>query len=271
MDLALAAHCVTVDAGGTRLLQDVSAAVVPGELLVVLGANGAGKSTLLKVLAGAIAPSRGSVTIDAAPLGQTRLEEQARRRAVVSQDAGVAFAFSALDVVMLGRTPHFAAVSQRRHRAIARAALRQVGIAALADRNIATLSGGERQRVMLARALAQIWNRPAHGGRYLLLDEPTAALDISQQVRILELTRATARRGVGVLAVLHDINLAARYADRILLLAAGVAVAEGEPTDVLRSDVLESAYDCAVRIIRDPESGPPLVVPVARIDQCRNR
>jgi len=255
----LEARDVVVHAGGAELLRGVSVAVRPGEVVAVIGPNGAGKSTLLRVLSGDVAPRAGTVSMDGVALARLPILEQARRRAVLAQGAELTFGFTALQVALLGRSPHLGTTTARRDRGIARAALRRARVHHLASRSYLTLSGGERQRVMLARALAQIWEAPAHGARYLLLDEPTAALDLAQQHGALEVARAMAETGTGVLVILHDLNLAARHARRVLLIANGRAVAQGTPAEVLREAVLESVFGIGVRVVADPVDGLPLV------------
>ncbi|MDX2170923.1 MAG: heme ABC transporter ATP-binding protein [Deltaproteobacteria bacterium] len=264
----LAAYELTVQAGGTTLLSRVSAAVVPGQVLAVVGPNGAGKSTLLRALAGDRAPSAGAVVLDGRPLAQWRAADLARRRAVVLQHSALDFDFTALEVVMLGRAPHAGRVSRARDLAIATAALTAADAAGLRARAYPTLSGGERQRVQFARALAQIWDTPARSARYLLLDEPTAALDLAHQHRTLQRARDWSRGGCGVFVVLHDLNLAAIYADRVLLLSRGRAMALGAPGEVLRPALIEQVFGVAVTLTAHPDADAPLII--ARIGSRRS-
>jgi iron complex transport system ATP-binding protein len=256
----LAAYDLTVQVGTATLLSGVSAAVVPGHVLAVVGPNGAGKSTLLRALAGDRAPSGGEVKLDGRPLAQWRAADLARVRAVVLQHSGLDFSFTALEVVLLGRAPHAGRVSRARDLAIATAALTAADAAGLRARAYPTLSGGERQRVQFARALAQIWDTPARTPRYLLLDEPTAALDLAHQHRTLQRARDWSRRGAGVFVVLHDLNLAATYADRVLVLSRGRAVALGAPADVLRPELIEQVFGVAVTVTAHPDADTPLIV-----------
>ncbi|MEO8604051.1 MAG: heme ABC transporter ATP-binding protein [bacterium] len=257
----LAAYELSVRAGQATLLSAVSAAVVPGQVLAVVGPNGAGKSTLLRALAGDLAPARGDILLDGRPLSTWRPPALARTRAVVLQHSGLDFAFSALEVVLLGRAPHAGRVSRARDLAIAAAALTAADVAGLRARSYPTLSGGERQRVQFARALAQIWESPGGAPRYLLLDEPTAALDLAQQHRTLQRARDWAQRGTGVLVVLHDLNLAAAYADRILMLSRGRAVALGTPTEVLCAERIAQVFGVEVTLAEHPDAAGPLIVP----------
>ena len=249
--------------GPVDILRDIALAVSPGETVVLLGPNGAGKSTLLAAMSGALTVRRGAVTLDECALADWPQPLLARRRAVLAQHSALGFPFRALDVVLLGRSPWAGATSRSRDLAVATACLAEAAVTHLADRIYTTLSGGERQRVQLARVLAQIdfAGTPADGeARYLLLDEPTASLDPAHQQLTLATARRAAARGMGVLAVLHDLNLAAMYADRIAVMRAGRIVASGKPADVLTEAVVESVFDFTVRIERHPTRGCPLVV-----------
>ena len=259
----LALDAATVRIGPATLLDALSLGVAPGEVLAVVGPNGAGKTTALRLLAGERQPTAGSVRLDGRPLSETPADALALRRAVLPQESGLAFGFSALDVVLLGRTPH--RTTRRTDLAAAGRAMEQAGVDHLADRRYPTLSGGERQRVHLARTLAQL-DGPASGdgaaGRYLLLDEPTSALDLAHQHSVLKTARRQAAEGVGVVAVLHDLNLAAQYADRIAVLAAGRLVAVGTPAAVLTPTVVRCAFGITVVVTAHPCAACPLVVPV---------
>jgi iron complex transport system ATP-binding protein len=247
-------------AGNRRLVDAATVAVAPGEVVAVLGENGAGKSTLLKLLAGEIPPHTGTVTLDGAPLARFAPAALARRRAVLPQDTRVAFGYSALEVVLLGRYPWTHGATGAADLAIARAMLARVDGAYLESRLVTTLSGGERARVQLARVLAQLEGDIAQS-RFLLLDEPTASLDLAHQHLALGLAREIATRGgVGVLAVLHDLNLAAQYADRVVLLKQGRVVADGTPDAVLSAARVSSAFSVRAMVIPHPANGRPLVV-----------
>jgi len=262
----IALHDITVRIGEATLLETVSAAVRPGRLTAVVGPNGAGKTTLLRVATGELAPSVGTVEMDGGPLDALPPREQARRRAVLPQQSQLHFAFSVLEVVLMGRTPHVRGAESARDWKVAQAALGAVGMADFADRTFPTLSGGEQQRVHLARALAQIWTPPTDGHRYLLLDEPTASLDLAHQQNVLRATRTFAADGVGVLAILHDLNLAAQYADHVVMLHRGAVHAQGPPGDVFAPAGIEEVFGCPVCVVAHPTQPCPLVVPDATAD-----
>jgi iron complex transport system ATP-binding protein len=248
---------------GRTILRDVSVEVRPGTLVAVIGPNGAGKSTLLRTLSGEIKPVRGEILLAGRPLSQWTVRQRAQRRAVLPQQSALAFPFSALDVVLLGRTPHHAAeptpFALLTDKIIARAALDLVGLGARLRDSYDTLSGGQQQLVHLARVLAQIWDPPADGVRCLLLDEPTASLDLRYQHLVLSRARKLAREGAAVLAVLHDVNLAAQYADRLVVLNDGEVVEQGTPGRVLRPALLAAVFGVPVTLLGSAEH--PVVVP----------
>jgi iron complex transport system ATP-binding protein len=256
----LAARELSVVASGRFLLREVSCALGPGELLAVVGPNGAGKSTLLKVLCGDIAPSAGEVALEGRPLRSWKHLEQARRRAVLPQESSLGFPFTALEVALMGRHPHLRGAESAHDVAIAHEALELARARQLADRLYPTLSGGEKQRVQLSRVLAQIWEVPESGSRYLLLDEPTNNLDLAHQHGLLQVAKRLAREGAGVFAVLHDLNLAAQYADRLLLLQAGRVAAVGAPHEVITEALIGSVFATPVVVTRHPCLDCPLVV-----------
>jgi iron complex transport system ATP-binding protein len=238
--------------GGRPLVRGVDLEVRAGELVALVGPNGAGKSTLLRLVAGELEPERGSVRLAGAPLGSRSLVERARLRAVMPQETLLRFAFTVRQVVELGR---FAAPDPSADERVVDEALRTTGVAHLASRAFPTLSGGERALATLARVLAQ-------EAPLLLLDEPTASLDLSHQQHAMAVARAAAEAGGGVLAVVHDLNLAATYADRIVLLADGRVVAAGPPWEVLTEERLEAVFGCPVVVVTSPCGDCPLVVPV---------
>lgn len=254
---------IRVEFSQTTILHDVSLAVEPGEVVVVLGPNGAGKSTLLAVLSGALMPRSGQATLEKRHLSRWSPQALARRRAVLPQRSELAFSFRVLEVVLLGRSPHAGVSSREKDLAVARAALAETESDHLADRVYTTLSGGEQQRVQLARILAQIDFLDTDGqsaDRFLLLDEPTSSLDLAHQHMTLKTARRVSERGIGVVAILHDINLAAMYADRIMVLHRGHVIAEGAPHDVLTEAMVRHAFDLSVTISRHPTRGCPHVI-----------
>lgn len=254
--LIVSVNDVSLRLGGRRILDGVSLDLAAGELVVLIGPNGAGKSSLLKLVAGEIPASDGDLRLCGHTLGQWSRRDLARRRAVVPQDTHLDFAFSAFDVVMIGRSPHQRAGVETAadHRA-AWAALRRVDAVHLADRLYPTLSGGERQRVQIARALAQLHGDVPPGPRCLLLDEHTASLDPAHQHAMFDLARTVAAQGVGVLAVVHDLNLAAAYADRVGVMVEGRMIALGSPEETLCPAILDAAFGLSCMLTRNPLDG----------------
>ncbi len=241
--------------GGRAVLRGVDLALEAGEVLVLAGPNGAGKTTLLRVATGVLAPDAGEVTLLGRPLGGWGRRERARAVALVPQETHVPFPFSVGEVVLMGRTPHAARLGfeSREDLRAAAAALERLGIAELADRSILEVSGGERQLAMVARALAQ-------DARVLLLDEPTAHLDVHRRLALEALVRELAGEGRSVLLVSHDLALSARGADRIALLSGGRVLAAGPPAEVLQPGPLRETFGVEVEVLRTAE-GAPVVVP----------
>lgn len=252
----LQASGLGVRRGGALVLDEVDLALRPGEVLGVLGPNGAGKSTLLDALCGELIPASGDVRLDGRLLGDWPAQERARRLAVLPQSSSLSFAFAVVDVVAMGRLPH--ASGRLRDRESVDAALHAADAGHLRERSYLALSGGERQRVHLARVLAQLW--PGGEGQVLLLDEPTSALDPLHQHTTLQAVRDFASQGAAVLVILHDLNLAARYCDRILLLRQGKPHALGSPSEVLQDVPLYEVFGLEVLVQRHPERGHPLII-----------
>jgi len=255
----------TYAVNGERLVHDIDLALRPGRVVAVVGPNGAGKSTLLRLLAGELVPTGGSVCIDGRDLKSVPPSELARRRAVVAQSTALSFPFTVLEVVLLGATVPGFARAEPLVLAIADETLRTVGLTGFEQRLFTELSGGERQRVHIARALCQLATGKPRPGETasLLLDEPTSSLDLSHQGAVLGEARRQACRGLAVLAILHDLNLAAAYADEIVLMSRGRIRASGGPAEVLRDDLLSEVYGCPVRTNATPAAGVPFVIPQA--------
>lgn len=250
------ADAVSLTLQGRAIVREVSLALDPGTVTVLVGPNGAGKSSLLKLMAGEVAPSHGRVHLDGTDLAHMPPAALARRRAVLPQSAEVAFAFRVAEVVSIGLLGTGARSGAR----IARL-LERVDLPGFATRGYDTLSGGERQRVQLARALAQVEVMDPDKPRYLLLDEPTASLDLAHQLLVLREARAHADAGGAVLAVLHDLNLAAMVADRMAVLVGGALLAYGPPESVITDDLLGAAFHVAARVNAVPPG--PFVLPQA--------
>lgn len=238
--------------GGRRVLQDVSLRARPGRVLALIGPNGAGKSSLCGVMAGLMTPSIGSVTLDGTSLSRWGPVALSRRRAMLSQHVELGFPFLADEVVQLGRSQHGSRAPHDRD--VVEAALSAAHAWHLRNRSYLELSGGEKQRVQLARVLAQVWDT-RDAPAWLLLDEPEAGLDIAHQHFILQRARDLTRRGFGVITVLHDLNLAMRYADDVALLAQGRLLRHGSALHALDPQVLSTVYGIALRRHRFDDTG----------------
>ena len=236
------------------ILIDAAIDIRAGEVHALVGPNGAGKSTLFGVLAGDIAPTAGGVTLDGTDLRRLRPRELARLRAVLLQQNAVSFPFSVAEVVRMGRAPWARTAFEAEDDTRVADAMRVTEVDGLADRSVTSLSGGERARVALARVLAQSTG-------ILLLDEPTAALDLKHQEDVLRVVRDRARAGDAVAIVLHDLNAAFAHADRVTLLDGGRVVTTGAPGDVLTAERIAAVYRQEVDVFPHPVTGVPLVVP----------
>jgi iron complex transport system ATP-binding protein len=252
----LRTHNLQIRRGHKVVLSDVSLQLAPGEILGVLGPNGAGKSTLLGALCGELAASEGEVSLDGEALSHWTGTQRAQRLAVLPQVSTLDFAFRVDEVVGMGRLPYQS--GRVRDDEIVAAALAAADAGHLSGRSYLALSGGERQRVHLARVLAQLW--PGQAGQTLLLDEPTSMLDPLHQHTTLQAVREFADRGAAVLVILHDLNLAARYCDRVLLLESGRPVALDTPQQVLQPESLKAVFGLEVLVQAHPERGHPLII-----------
>lgn len=238
---------------GTKVVIDnLSLNLQPGQVVALLGPNGAGKSTLMRLLAGELQPKHGQVQIEGTPAHHTRI--LSTRRAMLPQQSTLSFPFRAEEVVLMGRMPHLHRGSEQpADFEIVQQALKAAGVEHLATKPYTHLSGGEQQRVHFARVLAQIWEPPAQGARYLLLDEPIANLDPAFQVQILKKAAELASQNTLVLVSLHDLNMAAIYAHQLLLLQGGHLVAQGNPTEVLTEENLKQVYGLPFRVQQHPD------------------
>jgi iron complex transport system ATP-binding protein len=259
---AVELRSLSVRLGGAEVVQGISAIVEEGEWVGLIGPNGAGKTTVLRAVAGLL-PYAGSVRIDrdeVAGLGRTRV---ARRVALVPQEPVIPEDTRVAEYVLLGRTPHLAPFARESQRdlEVAAAAVERLDLLGLAGRRLGSLSGGERQRAVLARALAQ--EAPV-----LLLDEPTAALDVGRQQQVLELVdRLRRERGLTVVSAMHDLTLAGQFAERLLLVDGGRLVAAGTAAEVLTEELVATHYGASVRIVADPQLG-VVVVPARALAEA---
>lgn len=246
--------------GKKALIHNISFDVQSGELLSIIGANGAGKSTLMKLLCKDEVASSGEITIRNQPINSFNLKEISKFRSVLSQHHTIAVSFTVNEIVMMGRYPHFEQRPSPNDIQVVNAAMEETGVAQLNTRAYNTLSGGEQQRVQFARVLAQIYDQPKG---LLFLDEPTNGLDLLYQQQILQLVRSLTNRGVCVVCVLHDINFASRYSDKVLLLKNGEKIAFGTPKQVITGDYIYQAFNIKVALMEAERSKCPLIIPNA--------
>jgi iron complex transport system ATP-binding protein len=255
------ARNVSVSIGGRTIVSDVDFEVRPTELVAVVGPNGSGKTTFLKGLSGELSYT-GRVAINGRDLSGMKPWEAASQRAVLPQATSLSFPFTVREIVRLGLTGGRSGALAGEEERLPERALARVDLDGFAGRFYQELSGGEQQRVQLARVLCQVWS-PVLGGvpRYLFLDEPVSSLDIRHQLIIMNLAREFADRGGGVIAILHDLNLAAMFADRIFVMHHGRLAAAGPPQDVLKNELISKVFECDLKVGALPSAGTPFVLP----------
>jgi iron complex transport system ATP-binding protein len=251
---------ISFSVGKKQILKNVSASFLPGEFNMILGPNGSGKSSFLKIFSGEINKFQGTVLYDDKKIKELRKEELAKKRAVMSQQADLGFPLLVEEVVMMGRYPHFTFNPNKKDFTICSEVIERMNLVEFKERNYLTLSGGEKQRVQYARVLAQIWEKPTDGYRYLFLDEPLNSLDISYQHEFLQAAVELIKDHTVLIAVMHDINLAAHYADNLFFFKEGELVVQGKPKDILTENIIEKVFNVKTKVIENPVTGKPLII-----------
>ncbi|HEX2684762.1 MAG TPA: heme ABC transporter ATP-binding protein [Ferruginibacter sp.] len=246
--------------GSKLILNGINAEFNPGEFNMILGPNGSGKSSFLKIFSGEISKYEGTVYYDQEKIAHLDKEALAKQRAVMSQQPELSFPLMVEEVVMMGRYPHFTFNPNKKDEQICNEVMERMNLASFKERNYLTLSGGEKQRVQYARVLAQVWEKPERGSRYLFLDEPLTSLDINYQQEFLQVASEFAKAGTVLVAVMHDINLAVQYADKLFFLKEGELVAHGKPKDILSEQLIRKVFNVRASIINNPLTGNPLVI-----------
>lgn len=246
--------------GKKHILNGIDAEFKPGEFNMILGPNGSGKSSFLKIFSGEISNYEGRVFYGTEKISKLKKEELAKYRAVMSQQPELNFPLMVEEVVMMGRYPHFMFNPNKKDEDICNAVMERINLASFKERNYLTLSGGERQRVQYARVLAQIWEKPKAGFRYLFLDEPLTSLDINYQQEFLQIASEFAKNDTVLIAVMHDINLAVQYADKLFFLKEGHLVSHGKPKDILTESLIKNIFNVHSTIINNPATGNPLII-----------
>jgi len=256
---------IHLNIGRKNILHNVSFQANKGELLAIVGANGAGKSSLLKIISGDTSASKGSTKLNGKLIHQYKKTELAKIRAVLAQSFSLNLSFLVKEVVMMGRYPHFNEIPTSQDHLWVEKALQETAVYHLKERVYTNLSGGEKQRVQLARVLAQVWKEEkAHAdekAHFLFLDEPVSSLDLLQQHKTLNLACKLKRKGFVVIAVLHDLNLASQYADKILMLKEGTVIAFGKTRDVLTPEHILEGFGMPVSLHQHPEYNYPFIIP----------
>ncbi|MFF0451329.1 ABC transporter ATP-binding protein [Streptomyces sp. NPDC004609] len=255
----LAARGVTVGYGGRSVIDDLDVAIPPGVITTVIGPNGCGKSTLLRTLARLLRPAKGTVVLDGEDIGRLRTRDVARKLGLLPQAPVAPEGLTVADLVARGRHPHQSWLRQwsSDDAAVVERALAMTGVSDLAGRPVDSLSGGQRQRVWISMTLAQ-------GTDLLLLDEPTTYLDLAHAVDVLDLVDDLHESGCTVVMVLHDLNLATRYSDNLIVMKTGSILAQGHPREVITAELLYEAFGLRARVIDDPVGDRPLIVPIGR-------
>ncbi len=254
-----------VELGRTLAVDGVSFSVNPGEMVGIIGPNGSGKTTTLRAVSGLIEPESGSVELSGVQLDKFDARAKAKKIAYLPQSSGHGMSFTAMEIALMGRYPHLGRfqVEGENDRKVALDALKRTGVEEFADRQLGDMSGGERQRVLIARSLAQ---EP----ELLLLDEPTASLDLKHQIELMALVHAEAAAGMGTVVVLHDVSLAARHCDRLVLLDRGKLIADGTPAEVLTADNLARVFEVEATIEIDELNGRPYVRLIGPVRQSND-
>ncbi len=245
--------------GNKHILHEISLEVTEGEIIGLIGPNGVGKTTLLRIIGGYLTPSKGTVEINGTDISSLRTKDKARRVAIVSQNPMVPFGFTVMETVLMGRNPHLGMFQWESHHDIdiCSRAMALTRTLDFANRLLSSLSGGEAQRVFIARALSQ-------QAPLLLLDEPTANLDLIHQAKVMDIICAVQKdMGGAVLVAMHDLTLAAQYCSRIALLSNGSIYASGSPQEVLTPQIIATAYETEVCVITHPSNSMPIVLPMA--------
>lgn len=255
----LAARGITVGYGGQIVIDDLDVAIPPGVITTVIGPNGCGKSTLLRALSRLLKPTKGTVVLDGQDIVKLKTRDVAKKLGLLPQTPIAPEGLTVSDLVARGRHPHQSWLRQwsSDDAAVVERALAMTGVSDLADRPVDTLSGGQRQRVWISMTLAQ-------GTELLLLDEPTTYLDLAHAIEVLDLVDDLHESGCSVVMVLHDLNLATRYSDNLIVMKEGSILAQGHPRDVITAELLDEAFGLRAKVIDDPVGDRPLIVPIGR-------
>jgi iron complex transport system ATP-binding protein len=251
---------ISYSIGGKSILQQINTSFLPGVFNMIIGPNGSGKTSLLKVVSGSIIPPKGVVKYNGIDMHSIPKIDLAKYRAVLSQHLDISFPLTVSEVILLGRTPHYNMLPNKLDYSILQEVLMLLDLIHFKERNYNSLSGGEKQRVQFARILAQIWEAPKEGEyRVLLMDEPLNNLDIHFQIQFLEIAKSLLNEQTILIGVIHDINLAVRYADYLYCLQHGKLILEGVPNQILDTNLIKTLFGLDSDIIHHPSSGIPII------------
>jgi iron complex transport system ATP-binding protein len=257
----ISAKNISLTIGTAKILQDVSTEIIPGEILIILGANGAGKSSLLKCLSGELQVQSGTITLENQPLKAMSPTDLAKRRSVLTQKFSLNLPFKTEEVVQMGRYAFHKSDTKEQLIEFAERAMTEADVIHFQGRIYTSLSGGEQQRVHFARVLTQLYDlHKRQYNRYLFLDEPVSSLDIAQQFRLFEKIKNLCRQGIGIVAVVHDLNLAFQYADKIMALKNGKTIAYGNLMEVLSDNMINQTFGMKATLVPHPNTGLPQVM-----------
>ncbi len=242
--------------GGTRLIEDINLEIDNASITVLIGPNGAGKTTLLRAVSGELVPDSGNILLDGDNIADIELEQRAKRIAFLTQQSVLDFPFKGHEVIQMGRIPHL--TGREHNHEVVRAVKDACQLQDLSERTFTTLSGGEQQRIQIGRILCQVWDQMETA--WILFDEPTSALDLAHQLVFFKVVKSLVQRGASVILVLHDINLAARFADYIVLMSDGRILASGPPSAVINSDNIQEAFSVEIDLIKGEGIERPMIL-----------
>jgi iron complex transport system ATP-binding protein len=251
---------ISYSIGKKQILNNISVDFFPGEFNMILGPNGAGKSTLLKIFSGELTGFTGSVFYDEKNILHQKKEALAKYRSVMSQQPELSFPLTVYEIILMGRYPHFNYNPNKKDLAICEEVIEMMNLSSYKERNYLTLSGGEKQRVQFARVLAQIWETPSSGHRYLFLDEPLISLDLNYQQELLKIAIEFRKKDTILVAIVHDINLAIQFADKLLFLKQGELIAFGKPSEIVKEELIKKIFNVETAVISNPITNKPLVI-----------
>jgi iron complex transport system ATP-binding protein len=256
----LSAKNISYRIDGKQILENVTADFKPGQFNIILGPNGSGKSTFLRIFSGDLKATEGTIVYDERSIDRLDIAALAKQRAVMSQAPELNFPLSVEEVLMMGRYPHFDFQPAQKDQSILEQVMDKMNLQDFRERNYQTLSGGEKQRVHFARVLAQVWEKPSQGSRYLFLDEPLNNLDIHYQQEFMKIASGFRSDDTVLVAIVHDINLAMQFADRLFFLKEGKLIIEGTPEAIIQPSLIEEVFNIRCSLLPHPHTNKPIII-----------